>query len=116
AVTLPLAHDLLTTHERSRLRPTLRHAHDHVGGEQLAEGIHVACVPRIAHRLYDLDVLLRHRVASIPQRRVTPPARPRAGSRCRTSSGGAPSPSRASGVRAGERHTRRSRTSGPSRT
>ena len=43
---LPLAHDRLPTHERPRLRPTLRRSHDDVGVVQLTKGVHVSRIPR----------------------------------------------------------------------
>jgi hypothetical protein len=71
---LPLAQDRLPTHRRAGLRPALGVVHDHIGVAEVAEGGHIAGVPRVIDTAYHLDVLLRHRPPSIPPLQEWSPA------------------------------------------
>jgi hypothetical protein len=66
AVSLNLSQDRLPTDERPRLGPISWGTPNHVGGEEISPGIHVACVERLEGASHDLNVLLRHRPPSIP--------------------------------------------------
>src|SRR5205823_11879805 len=66
AEALELTHDGVSTYLGSRLRPTAGSVHDDARVEQLAERIHVACVPRRKEGMQDRDILLRHRLLLQP--------------------------------------------------
>src|SRR6266480_6762053 len=59
AEALELTHDGVSTYLGYRLRPTAGSVHDDARVEQLAERIHVACVPRRKEGTQDRDILLR---------------------------------------------------------
>jgi hypothetical protein len=51
---------------RAGLRPALGVVHDHIGSAEVAEGGHIASVPRGIDTAYYFDVLQRHRLLPEP--------------------------------------------------